>query len=445
MCLDSPPESATLPPAITPEPILDVERAAILSGLHGLLDTVYSCDDLLLVVPHFTHFVEEFGKLGRTPDTDLVNHILLLLASSPPEFCQMRFLPLLITMVSHWNLAELFISSDALHYLTHEGYWAETLPIAKTRIHELVRLVLREGEGVIAYLSGIGFSDVLFRQYEITRTWRPSDASTFLLMQQLMGAAQRFARFPHLLSPSDHAQLFAIANDVIVCCEVFPHTVSEALTILRLFVESPDFALDLIGNSGVLSLVLNLFTEKYHDHWESAFNFLRACAHRPEFIEFLTSFDVIAFTEHMMPALEQTQSLAGFCSLLSDFLTMNPEPIATFMHGGFFDCFLPLLDGATFNVKCEFTELLVLIVSFANFDDLAALMSDRVANFFFDLLETSSVTAVRFLQALVQLSDRGVKFEMSDVVFVVRLDNFIQDFPDDLSELIEGLGLEREV
>jgi hypothetical protein len=82
----------------------------------------------------------------------------------------------------------------------------------------------------------------------------------------------------------------------------------------------------------------------------------------------------------------------------------------------------------------------VTVLRFVDAEDLEVLMSDTLTNFFFDVLEASSETGTRCVQAFCELCSRAVTFGLSESAFVVRLLRFLQDFPDDLSEVIDSVA-----
>jgi hypothetical protein len=103
----------------------------------------------------------------------------------------------------------------------------------------------------------------------------------------------------------------------------------------------------------------------------------------------------------------------------------------------FFEHFLSLVNGTRFEAKREFAEVLLMIVSFVSADELAVLMSGPMSDFLFDLLEASPETRVRFFEALSQLRERTGKFGLSEHPFVVRLVEFLDEFYDNPTDIIE--------
>jgi hypothetical protein len=239
--------------------------------------------------------------------------------------------------------------------------------------------------------------------------------------------------------PEDGQLRMAIADDVLARHAEYRGTISEALTILRLFVDSGVVDIDLIVRSSVLGLVPGFFERDYRDHWPAAMYFMETCVRRPELRGWSASLDVIDFAEKMLPVVRLDPELEGFCCLLSSVLALDPTPIATLIGGGFFPYFLAVIDRAAFGPKREFSALVVTVVSLVGAEELEALMSEPLVEFFFDFLEADSETALRSVRAFVALCERGVKFGMSQHHFVVRLIRFLEGLGDEVSDLVDGL------
>jgi hypothetical protein len=437
--LDNPPDTLPLlrdsPPM---EPPLDVgERATIIARLHAHLDAVQSRTEQIFVEVQALLFRAKFNKLEGDLNLDVINHILALLIACPPDWHQRYYLYLLRFLAWDHKFAELLVSSGALHYLTHDGFWSSAFPDGRLEILRFLAFVLDE-EPIAQSFVEMGFGDLLFRQYDECAITVADEIAPFLLLPHLVKALHAFARFPHLLTPSDHGQLVRIVH------ELFPRVIgseliSDGIGILQSLVESPNVDMDLILQSEVVALTLQSFDMKLRGQWAVCLHFLGACVRRPELIESLIGIDVFEFAQKLLPGLEGNSDFEAFCFLLSGFLAVDPTPISVLIQGGLFESLLAGVNQANFATKREFAELLVVVVSNISADDLALLMSDALADFFFDVLEASSETGIRSLEAFSQLTERAIKFGMSECAFVVRLVRFLHEFPDDLTDLIDAL------
>jgi hypothetical protein len=415
------------------------DPAPIIAELLGLVTNLRLGDDAGAFYTQLTEFEKLFNKLESYLDTDLIVPVLNDLVPLAFDFSDTSCFLLLAQLVDHRVVVEFLISSEILVYLTQNGYWSVECLKTRQLILGFVGDLLAEGGAVVQYFADIGFIELLYHQYEATREFPRMDLDWTLLLRELMRAAESFAAFANQLSPDHCGLLVALADDVISRRESYRGTLSEAVTILRFIVECPDVSVDFLERSPMLSLLACLFEEDYREHRGVSMSFMAACVQRPELHEFIESINVIRFALDIMPVVQSGAELKGLCLLLSSFLSLNPGSVTDLIQVGFFEGFLTAVYEADFNAQREFAGLLLTVLSSVDAGGIYALMSDALVDFFFDLSTADPEMRLLSLQAFWALGQRGVEFRNSAHPFVLGLVEFLDNSPEDLSDLTRAI------
>jgi hypothetical protein len=439
-------DDSRIAPPILPPPtpiavgLSDDEREAVTTQLHHLVESMTSSDDVDIVSVHAASFKQAIDKLGIDLDTGVISHILdLLLRCATSDFTQRFFLRLLIDLAHHATLPQYLISSGAVEAILHHGCWSDPFPGGKILVLELLSVLLLQGEYVVEYFIGLDFVDFMCDQFAMITGTLTGDFDSLLFLRELMKGASNCARFAHLLRPPAHCQLLAIADHILTRPVVFCDLISEALNILRFFIGSDSVDIDLILQYAGLPLVIGFFEAKYAGHLSSLLYVMGSCTRRVELMAFATSINVIELTEKLVSGRRRHEDLAGFCFFLSGYLALDSTAISPLIHRNFFEFFVSLVKSANVEAQRQFADVLVTVLRFVDADDVSVLMSASLWDFFFKVLGTSSELSHRFIESFWELCRRCVGFWKSNDAFIAGLTRLLEDFPNDLSDVVEAV------